>query len=386
MPEPALRIGLVLDDSLDPVDGVQQHVLTLGKWLAEQGHAVSYIAAETTRDDIPGLMVLGKKLSVKFNGNRLGTPLPVPRRRARALLGRMGLDVLHIAMPYSPMLAGRLVSQASARTAVVGTFHILPLTRLVDVGAHVLGLVQRHQLRRFDRFIAVSEPAASFAHDAFKFDADVIGNPVDVAALRLQADAVPDSSGRVDGDGGAIAPVRIVFLGRLVERKGPRELVAAYLRARAMTDADMELVVAGRGPLLDELQAEASSDTSISFPGFIAEEDKAALLAGADIIALPSTGGESFGISVVEALAVGNGPVLAGDNPGYRSVMAGLEDQIIDPSDVDGFASHLLAWAGSSERRAAAVARQRQQADRFDIGVIGPQVVERYRAALADRR
>lgn len=386
MTEPALRIGLVLDDSLDPVDGVQQHVLTLGKWLSAQGHAVSYIAAETVRDDIPGLVVLGKRLSVRFNGNRLGTPLPVPRRRARTLLGRLGLDVLHIAMPYSPMLAGRLVSQASSRTAVVGTFHILPLTRLVDVGAHGLGLLQRRQLRRFDRFIAVSQPAAEFARAAFKFDADVIGNPVDVKALRLQADGAADSVDGASDPGGTDAPVRIVFLGRLVERKGPRELVAAYLRARTLTDVDMELVVAGRGPLLDELQAEASSDASVSFPGFIAEEDKAGLLAGADVIALPSTGGESFGISVVEALAVGSGPVLAGDNPGYRSVMAGLEDQVIDPAETDGFAAQLVAWAESSERRAAVVERQKAQADRFDIEAIGPQVVERYKAALAERR
>ena len=48
-----LKIGLVLDDSLDKPDGVQQYVLILGKWLSSQGHDVHYLVGETKRTDLP---------------------------------------------------------------------------------------------------------------------------------------------------------------------------------------------------------------------------------------------------------------------------------------------------------------------------------------------
>src|SRR5699024_11720786 len=76
-----------------------------------------------------------------------------------------------------------------------------------------------------------------------------------------------------------------------------------------------------------------------SFTGFVEEEHKADLLASADIIALPALGGESFGISVVEALAAGRGAVLAGDNDGYSSTAGPLQQCLIDPRDIDGFRS-----------------------------------------------
>lgn len=373
-----MKIGLVIDDSLDPVDGVQQHVLTLGAWLSQQGHEVHYLASETNRTDLPNLHVLGKRLNVKFNGNRLGTPLPASGKEIAALLAEHHFDVLHIQMPYSPLLAGRLIAKAPATTAVVGTFHILPLGRLVAGGARVLGAVQRRQLKRFNHFIAVSEPAAKFAHDAFGIDCQVIGNPVNLAGLLA---SLPDA-GAPDSVAPAQGRVRIVFLGRLVERKGPRELLAAYQQARRQTDVPLELVLAGRGPLLEELQAAAVGDPHVSFPGFIAEDTKASLLAGADIVALPSTGGESFGISVVEALAVANGVVLAGDNPGYRSVMTGLEDQLVQPGDVHGFAQQLLSWIEDARARAEAVARQQEQAAKFDIEVIGARVSDVYREVI----
>ena len=123
-------------------------------------------------------------------------------------------------------------------------------------------------------------------------------------------------------------------------------------------------------------------------PGFVAEEEKAALLADAGLVVLPSTGGESFGISVVEALACAGGPVLAGDNAGYRTTMAGLEDQLVDATDVRGFARALARWidAGDDER-AATVTRQRAAVHRFDADLVMDQVEAMYRRAVraADR-
>ena len=69
-----MKIGFVLDDTLDSTDGVQQYVLTLGKWLKDQGHDVHYLVGATKRRDIPGVHSLSRNMSVRFNGNRMSMP------------------------------------------------------------------------------------------------------------------------------------------------------------------------------------------------------------------------------------------------------------------------------------------------------------------------
>ncbi|MEP7765642.1 glycosyltransferase family 4 protein [Sanguibacter sp. 25GB23B1] len=381
-----LRIGLVIDDSLDRPDGVQQHVLTLGAWLTSQGHEVHYLTSTTRRSDLEGVHSLARNLRLRFNGNRLGIPLPAPASGIDALLRATPFDVLHVNMPYSPLLAGRVVSRARPGTVVVGTFHILPWTFLTHWGTRLLGLVQRRQLRRFARVVAVSRPAADFAAEALRVDPVVIGNPVDVSRFSRARDA--ERAGRV-GAPEPDAPVRIVFLGRLVERKGAAELVRAVVRMRELTTRPVHVVLGGTGPLkesLEELVREGGLDGTVELIGYVTEEDKAALLAGADVVALPSTGGESFGISVVEALAASRGVVLAGDNPGYRTVMDGLEDQLVDATDVGAFAALLARFVDDADARAAASERQVAAAARFDVEVIGTAVLDVYRAAGATGR
>ncbi|GEL95609.1 glycosyltransferase family 4 protein [Cellulomonas composti] len=372
-----LVVGLVIDDNLDRPDGVQQYVLTLGAELARRGHDVHYIASTTQRTDLPNLHVIGRNVGVTFNGNRLATPLPASRTQVRELLARVPFDVLHVQMPYSPVLAGRIVSAASPRTAVVGTFHIYPHSWWVSAGTRVLGLLERRRLRRFRTVFATSEAAAAFANRTFRVPTTVLGNPVDLARFRpAQAPADPDR------------PVRVVFLGRLVPRKGPRELVAAALEVtRRGTARPWTLTLAGRGPLHDELVATLAKAgmTNVELPGFVDEQDKPALLADADVIALPSTGGESFGISVVEALASARGVVLAGDNPGYRTTMHGLERQLLDPKDTATFALALGRWIDDAEARDRIAERQREAAARFDTPRIADEVERVYRSAVAGR-
>ena len=423
----ALRVGLVIDDSLDRPDGVQQYVLTLGGWLESQGHQVHYLTASTTRTDLTHLHNLGRTVGVKFNGNTLGTPLPVSRRVARRLLGELSLDVVHVQMPYSPLLAGRVIDAAAAQgTPVVGTFHIYPESWLVTTGARVLGWTQRRRLRKFLTVLAVSEAAESCAARAFKLNPQVVGNPVDTARFAAAADAAAAARTELVESVASVSSLRssatafvsettrervsrstrlssepvettdttktarIVFLGRLVSRKGPRQLLEALGRIAIQNpERPWRAVIAGRGPLLDDLTALAVKleiADRVEFPGFVDEADKAALLAGADVVALPSTGGESFGISVVEALAASTGVVLAGDNPGYRTVMRGLESQLIPPDDTSRFAAAIIdaldAVADPVQRKAITQA-QRQAAQRFDIHCIGAQVTEVYRTAVS---
>ncbi len=382
----SLTVGLVLDDGLDAPDGVQQYVLTVARELAARGHVVHLIASTTSRTDLERLHVLGRNLRVRFNGNVLSSPLPARAGDLTTLLREVRFDVLHVQLPHSPFLAGRLVRRLPDDVAVVGTFHILPDSPLVAMGTRALGLLERRTLARFDEVLAVSAPAAEFARTSFGARPAVVTIPVDLDRLRHPA-AHDERPGAAPDE----RPLRVVFLGRFVPRKGPRELVdaAAYVVDHRLVGRPWTLTLAGSGPLDDELRKRIAFEgltDRVDLPGFVTEDAKAALLAGADLVVLPSTGGESFGISVVEAMAAGGGPVLAGDNPGYRSTMAGLEEQLVAPRDRVAFGQALARWLLDDDARARATVRQRAAAQRFDVHTVVDEIETTYRRALAARR
>lgn len=375
-----MKIGLVLDDSLDKTDGVQQYVLMMGRCLTSQGHEVHYLVGETGRTDLPYIHSLSRNVKVKFNQNRMAMPVPANMAKIRTLLAREQFDVLHVQVPYSPFLAGRIIKAAGPRTAVVGTFHVLPYSRTVSLANRLLGRAVRGSLKRFDTIISNTQATAAFATKTHGAKGPVVPLPVD---LQKFAGAKPFDrykNGRT-----------VLFLGRLVERKGCQYLLRAVRHAikTGTWPHDARVVICGRGHLETELKRYVASRgfaDIVEFAGYITEEDKPRYLASADIVVYPSTGGESFGIVLLEAMAAGNGVVLAGDNPGYASVMAPHPDSLFDPRDTSALADKIVQTLSDAKLARAAVVWQRQYVKQFDIATVGKRTVEIYEQALHKRR
>lgn len=373
------KIGFVLDDSLDTPDGVQQYVLTLSTWLTAQGHDVHYLVGESTRTDIPQLHSLSRNMKVRFNGNRMSMPLPANKARIRELLAREQFDVLHVQMPYSPFLAGRLIAAAPRETAVVGTFHVAPHSRMVYAANKMLRVMARRSLRRFDAVMSVSSVAQAFAREAFRLESDIIPNTVDLAPFNTAKPLPAYETGKT-----------ILFLGRLVDRKGCGHLLRAlaYMQEHKLFDGDYRAVICGKGPLEDELKQYMRSkhlQKHVEFVGFVSEADKPAYMASADIAVFPSTGGESFGIVLVESMAAARGVTLAGNNPGYASVMAPFPETLIEPADTESFGRTLVDLLARDAHRARLAAQQRADVMQYDVPVVGARVVALYERALHKR-
>ncbi len=372
-----MRVGFVLDESLDGTDGVQQYVLRVSDWLRSEGHEVHYLVGETTRTDVPNIHSLTSNLHVRFNGNRLSTPLPASRTTLQTVLDELQLDVLHIQAPYSPFMAGRIMKLATKDTAVIGTFHILPYSRLASFANYGLGLLNRLSAQRFDAMMAVSAPAQAFAASHYGLTSTVVPNCFDFRTFR---------AGKADSE-----QKSIVYLGRLVERKGSLELVraVAFLYERGQWPKGWRVVLGGKGQLQDTIRrflVQHKLDDIVSLRGFVEENKKADFLAQADIAVFPSTAGESFGISLLEAFAASRGVVLAGDNPGYRSVMEGFESQLFNPKNTEAFAALLADWMHNAPGRARLADMQRTYVERFDAGTVGEQIMAVYEKALQSRR
>lgn len=374
---PRLKIGLVFDDSLDRPDGVQQYVRSLGEWLGRQGHEVRYLAGDTRRRDIDGLYSMSKNINTMFNGNRLSIPLPARRRHIRDVLQRESFDILHVQVPYSPFMAHRVIMAVSAKTAIIGTFHIAPYSRLVSVGARLLALWTWRSRRRLIAMVSVSSAAQAFALEAYKRPTDIIPNMVDYQRFK---------AGAMDLPAVRSGPLKIVFLGRLVPRKGCSVLLKAVQQLQGDTDLpSYEVIIAGKGPLDASLkqfvQTNGLSDI-VRFTGYVDEADKPALFASADIAVFPSSGGESFGIILLEAMASGRAAVLAGDNPGYRSVLHNKPELLFDPNDPVALAKHLRRFMKNEAKRQEAAAWGEHHAAKYDTTVVGRQLLQLYQGAL----
>ena len=375
----SLKIGLVLDDSLDKPDGVQQYVLALGGWLCAQVHEVHYLVGETKRRDLPRVHSLSKNISVRFNGNRMSMPLPASRQSIRRLLSEEAFDVLHVQVPYSPFMAGKVIAAASSTTAIIGTFHILPNSRLATLANKVLAIWCRRSLKRFNEVVSVSQAAQRFAKSIYGLQTEVLPNVFDYQRFH---DAKPFEQQ---------APVKnILFFGRLVPRKGCQLLLEAA--ARLINDSDVPdfaITVCGKGPLMRELQHYAERNglaSRISFKGFIEEADKPRYYASADIAVFPSSGGESFGIVLLEALASGSAIVLAGNNPGYASVLEPQPDLLFDAHNAAELAQKLKHYLGDETERMQKAAWGAEYTTRFDTARVGNQLLDIYKEALRNSR
>lgn len=371
----SLKIGLVFDDSLDNPDGVQQYITSLGEWFTSQGHEVRYLVGETKlaqqRKDIYSL---SRNLRVSFNKNRMSVPLPARKEGIQKVLDKEKFDVLHVQLPCSPMMAGRVVALAPPETMIVGTFHIVGYHWLANQGAKILGMWQRKMMQRFDHVIGVSSAAADFAHDYFSVqNCTVLPNVV----TRQRFSGAAPIKHLQDGK------INIVFLGRLVERKGCQYLIEAIRRLRDRGAADnIRVLICGKGPLeghLKQLVRNYKLQQQISFVGFIREEDKASYLASADFAIFPSTGGESFGIVLLEAMAAGSGVVMGGDNEGYRTVLGPQANHVLfNPRNTQVFADKIQLLVTNPKLRQRIHEWQEKEIIKYDVETVGPKLLHVY--------
>jgi phosphatidylinositol alpha-mannosyltransferase len=360
----------VLETSLDLEDGVQQYDMTMGEWLRSQGQDVHYLVGQTEERQLPNIHSLSRNIVATFNGNRINLPLLASRQRIRALVRQEKFDVLYVQAPYHPLMGQRVLLAADHSTLVVGSFNILPYSPLVRLANKALGVLLRPSLRKIDKMLAVSPAAARFEEKVFGLKAEVSPN---VFRYDMFKQAQPFE--RYQGD-----VVTILFLGRLVPRKGCKLLLeaAAMLRVRHGLP-EFRIVVCGKGPLEADLrrftQDRGLSDI-VEFTGFVSDEDKPRYYASADIAVFPSSGGESFGIVLLEAMASGNAVVLAGDNPGYRSVMEPRPELLFDPRNAAGLADKLVGLLENESKRQTFAAWGSDYTRQFDVSVVGQQLLD----------
>lgn len=361
MSRPPARVLLVSPYALSVPGGVQSQVAATARELAHRGIEVAVCSPGAADMSLVAAGVVhvarGAILPIPANGSR--APVTLSWRAAQVFAGRaasMRDGVVHVHEPFAPVAAYAVLHQHRAPT--VATFH-----RGGGGPAYVVGRPLIHRLSRgIDVSTAVSNVAAETIHAAAGIDSSVLFNGFEVDRIR----------------GAAPAPSTdptILFVGRHEPRKGLRVL----LEALALVDRPLRCWVVGDGPETDELRRRHGSDERIEWLGAVDDDEKFAGLSGADILCVPSLGGESFGLVPLEGMAAGTA-VIASDIPGYREATAG-HAMLVPPGDVTALAAaldQLLADPPGSGALDAA----RAHAAAWSIPALVDRLVEAYAEAV----
>lgn len=372
-----MRIGIVCPYSFDVPGGVQFHVRDLAEHLLDGGHAVSVLAPADDDTPVPPYVeAAGRAVPVKYNGSVARLQFgPVSASRVRRWLDEGDFDVLHIHEPIAPSLS--LLALWIATGPIVATFHTANLrSRAMQVAQPLM----RPSLEKISARIAVSEDARRTLVEHLGGDAVVIPNGVFVDRFA----AAP----RVDAWTGTPERPTVAFVGRIDEpRKGLPVLAAAVPGILARHPGTRFLVV-GRGDgdgVLDELAPPSAA--AVELLGALSDEDKASVLRSVDVYVAPHTGGESFGIVLVEAMSAG-APVVASDLGAFRRVLGDGDLGVLVPvEDAPALARAVSGLLDDPAERAALSARASHAVQRYDWSRVAADVLAVYETVVlgADR-
>ncbi|MGA8331302.1 MAG: glycosyltransferase family 4 protein [Mycobacterium sp.] len=360
-----MRIGMVCPYSFDVPGGVQSHVLQLAEVMRARGQSVSVLAPSSPHVSLPDYVVsAGRAFPIPYNGSIARVQIsPTVHGKVRRWLAEGDFDVLHLHEPNAPSLS--LWALRIAEGPIVATFHT-STTRSLSLSVFH-GLLRPLNEKIVGR-IAVSDLARRWQMEALGSDAVEIPNGVDVASFE-SAPLLP----------GYPRPGKtVLFLGRYDEpRKGMAVLVDA-LPALVKHFPGLQLLIVGRGDE-DELRAKIGGLAAhLRFLGLVDDAAKASALRSADVYCAPHTGGESFGIVLVEAMAAGT-PVVAADLRAFRQVLrdgeAGLLVAVDDSAALADGLTAVLENDPLAKRYAAAGSHAVR---RYDWSVVAGQIMQVY--------
>ncbi len=175
----------------------------------------------------------------------------------------------------------------------------------------------------------------------------------------------------------------LLYLGLIHATKGAFDLLDAYSLLPASTCPD--LVLAGNGNI-DEAKAYAQKlgvAEKVHFSGWVAGEEKAALLAGATALCLPSHAEAGVPFVVMEALAAGV-PVVVSDVTGMRELLTDGDNALLVPvSDSKALAGRLTALLEDEAKQQHLRLRGKQLVQQHSPDMYMHQLVAFYRQLLA---
>ncbi len=373
-----MKIALVSPYDFAYPGGVTHHISCLEHQLTLMGHQVKIIAPASRRvpDFGDRFIPIGKPRPIPASGSIIRITISLRLAATiKAVLDRENFDIIHLHEPFMPMLCTAVLR--FSHTVNVGTFHACHGRPGYNFGRPVSTIMLKRRRRKLDGKIAVSKPAMEFASKYVPGDYTIIPNGVDLEHFSPDVSPIDKFC---DGK------LNILFVGRLESRKGANYLIKAYKQVKEELP-NSRLIVVGPGTRLRrkyERQVKRNRLEDVVFVGYAPYAELPRYYKTADIFCSPATGRESFGIALIEAMAVGK-PVVASNIDGYASVMThGAEGLLVPPKDKKALAQALISLMTNESLRQQMGARGRLTAEGYDWKHIAQRVLDYYVKVLSE--
>ena len=262
-----------------------------------------------------------------------------PRRWLRAIAATRPA-VMHAHFGSSALPAGRIARALGI--PMILTYHGMDIT--VEPRTERSREARRSAFAAADRVIAVSDFIADALRAAGCPDAKIVRHYIGVDIAKF----APDGSARSASE--------VLFVGRLVEKKGVTHLIRAMAEVRRTLPA-ASLVIAGDGPLREGLAREAAVlGVTAEFLGVQTPEQVQGLMRRAAVLAGPSIAdsrgnAEGLPITFLEAQASGL-PLVASTSGGTaEGIVHGETGFLFTPGDERALADHLRTLLGDTALR-----------------------------------
>lgn len=376
-----MKIGFVEPYDWKTDGGVKSHVSQCIAELERMGHSAKVIAPQSRcvgRLAHPSLISIGHPVPLPFNGSIARVPLSLLlARQVKTVLAHEQFDVVHVHEPFASTLTLTAL-HASHQMSIpsVATFHAFASDTPFSI-PRLASACARPLLARFQWLagrIAVSQAAHQFASRYFPGKYREIPNGVDLTRFSTEVQPLDQFQ---DGK------LNILYLGRMEPRKGLRYFLEAVPAIRA-SYSDTRFIVVGDGKERSELEQVVRQQgwADVIFTGFAPGADLPHYYASCDIFCAPSTGGESQGIVLLEAMASGK-PIVASGIDGYREVVQqGATGWLVPPRDSQALAQGICRLLSDAQLRAQMGMAGRKRAEEYSWPVIAQRILAYYQTLI----
>lgn len=369
-----MKILLVSPFDFSHPGGVNEHILHLDQEFRALGHQTRILSPRSDDEDEEDdghFYKLGVTVPVPSNGSTARITLsPFVSGKVKEFLLRERFDIVHLHEPLAPTLP--LIVLLHSKAANVGTFHA---ARSSNLGYFYGKPLLSYFHGKLNARIAVSPAAREFIDQYFPGTYDIIPNGIDID--QFGPDVEPVARWR-DGS------QNILFVGRFNEsRKGLKYLLRAFALVRMQFPNSRLLVVGPGNPKRFDRLIERFEIDRVEFIGPVTKEGLASYYATCDVFCAPSTGRESFGIVLLEAMASGK-PVVATDITGYAAVARhGEEALLVERKNPEALAMALVHVLADQQLAASLGAAGRARAEEHSWSRIAGRVIDLYERTLA---
>lgn len=368
-----LKIAMFFSYDPSQAGGVQEHIHMLSDYLRKLGHSVDIYGPENDIYNFKNYFSVAKSIEVPVpNGSWANITVDLDKNsNLTEQINKKKYDLIHIHDPHVPFVVWEIMKKTKAKK--IATFHTAwENNSIINFINPFITLFQ-------DSFSSSVSGGIFVSKIVKKRWSELCGRKVKQIVIHNGVDKIFVPTKKLEAD-----EIKILFLGRLVEKKGPKYLLEAFAKVLKYYPKT-KLTFVGKGKLLKELVDFAKKkkiQKNVIFAGEVMGEKRIKYYQEANIFCAPYSD-EAFGLTVIEAMATGT-PIVGFANSAFKEILNGYPNPelLVKSRDVNQLTVALTKIIGNKEMRKKLSSWLIVQSRQYNWEKIAKETEEFYRKVL----